>query len=59
MKQNSINNMMLGHLKDMKAKIEQKSILNMRLTFEGPFFKQVRGQIAGTHLMSVLLLCYG
>ena len=28
---------MLRHLKDNKAKIEQKSIYTMKLLFEGPF----------------------
>ena len=33
MKQNSTKNMMLRHLKVIKAKIEQKSIHNMKLPF--------------------------
>ena len=33
MKQNSTKNMMLRHLKVIKAKIEQKSIHNMKLSF--------------------------
>ena len=33
MKQNSTKNMMLRHLKVIKAKIEQKSIHTMKLTF--------------------------
>ena len=37
MKQNSTKNMMIRHLKDIKAKIERKSIHNMELPFEGPF----------------------
>ena len=37
MKQNSIKNMMLRHLKDIRAKIEQKSIQNMKLPFKGLF----------------------
>ena len=37
MKQNSTKNMMLRHLKVIKAKIEQKSIHIMKLSFEGPF----------------------
>ena len=37
MKQNSTMNMILSHLEDTKAKIEQKSINNIKLPFEGPF----------------------
>ena len=37
MKQNSTKNMIIRHLKDIKAKIEQKSINNIKLQFEGPF----------------------
>ena len=37
MKQNSTNNMVRSHLKDMKVKIRQESINNMKLPFEGPF----------------------
>ena len=33
MKQNSTKNMMLRHLKVIKAEIEQKSIHNMKLQF--------------------------
>ena len=29
--------MILSHLKDIKAKIEHKSIHDMKLSFEGPF----------------------
>ena len=52
MKHNSTKNMILSHLKDIKAKIEQKSISNMKLPSKGLFKKQVRGQIARTHMMS-------
>ena len=44
MKQNSTKNMMLRHLKDIKAKIEQKSIHNMKLPFEGPFKNKYAGR---------------
>ena len=37
MKQNSTKNMILNHLEDIKAEIEQKSIYNIKLPFEGPF----------------------
>ena len=37
MKQNSTKNMILSHLEDIKAKIQQKSINNIKLPFEGPF----------------------
>ena len=37
MKQNGTKNMMLRHLKVIKAKIEQKSIHNMKLPFERLF----------------------
>ena len=37
MKQNSTKNMILSHLKDIKAKIEQKSIKNIKLPLEGQF----------------------
>ena len=50
MKQNRTKNMMLRHLKDIKAKIEQKSINNI-LPFEGPFKNKYAGR---THLMSLL-----
>ena len=43
MKQNSTKNMVLRHLKDIKAKIEQKSIHNMKLPFEGPFKNKYAG----------------
>ena len=35
---------MLRHLKDIKAKIEQKSIHNMKLPFEGPFKNKYAGR---------------
>ena len=44
MKQNSTKNMMLHHLKDIKAKIEQKSINNKKLLFEGPFKDKYAGR---------------
>ena len=44
MKQNSTKNMMLRHLKDIKATIEQKSIHNMKLSFEGPFKDKYAGR---------------
>ena len=44
MKQNSTKNMVLRHLKDIKAKIEQKSIHNMKLPFEGPFNDKYAGR---------------
>ena len=37
MKQDSTKNMMLSHLEDIKAKIGQKSINNIKLPFKGPF----------------------
>ena len=37
MKQNSTKNMMLPHLEDIQAKMEKKSIHNMKLPFEEPF----------------------
>ena len=43
MKQNSTKNMIIRHLKDIKAKIEQKSIHNMKLPFEGPFKNKYAG----------------
>ena len=45
MKQNSTENMILCHLKDIKAKIEQKSIHNMKLPFEGPFKNKYAGRM--------------
>ena len=36
MKQNSTKNMMLRHLKDIKAEIELKNIHNMKLPFDEP-----------------------
>ena len=36
--------MILRHLKDIKAKIEQKSIHNMKLPFEGPFKNKYAGR---------------
>ena len=44
MKQNSTKNMVLRHLKDIKAKIEQKSINNIKLLFEGPFYDKYAGR---------------
>ena len=44
MKQNSTKNMMLRHLKVIKAKIEQKSIHIMKLPFEGPFKNKYAGR---------------
>ena len=45
MKQNSTKNMMLRHLKDIKAKIEQKGIHNMKLPFEGPYKNKYAGRL--------------
>ena len=36
---------MLRHLKDNKAKIEQKSINNINLPFEGPFKDMYAGRL--------------
>ena len=44
MKQNSTENMILRHLKDIKAKIEQKSIHTIKLPFEGPFKDKYAGK---------------
>ena len=44
MKQNSTKNMILSHLEDIKAKIEQKSINNIKLPFEGPFKDKYAGR---------------
>ena len=44
MKQNSTKNMMLRHLKDITAKIEQKSIHNMKLPFKGPLKNKYAGR---------------
>ena len=44
MKQNSTKNMIIRHLKDIKAKIEQKSINNIKLPFEGPFNDKYAGR---------------
>ena len=44
MKQNSTENMILRHLKDIKAKIEQKSINNIKLLVEGPFSDKYAGR---------------
>ena len=44
MKQNSTKNMILSHLVDIKAKIEQKSIYNIKLPFEGPFKDKYAGK---------------
>ena len=44
MKQNSPKNMILSHLEDIKAKIEQKSIYNIKLPFEGPFKDKYAGR---------------
>ena len=53
MKQNSTENMVLRHLKDIKAKIEQKSIHNMKLPFKGPF----KNKYAGRSPERILCLC--
>ena len=52
MKQNSTKNMILRHLKDIKAKIEQKSINNMKLSFEGP----IKHKYAGSSPERILCL---
>ena len=44
MKQNSTKNVILSHLEDIKAKIEQKSIYNLKLPFEGPFKDKYAGR---------------
>ena len=44
MKQNSTKNMILSHLEDIKAKIEQKSINNIKLPFERPFKDRYTGR---------------
>ena len=44
MKQNSTKNMILSHLEDIKAKIQQKSINNIKLSFEGPFKDKYAGK---------------
>ena len=44
MKQYSTKNMILSHLKDIKAKIEQKSINNIELLFEGSFYDKYAGR---------------
>ena len=44
MKQNSTRNMMQRHLKDIKAKIEQKNIHNVKLPYEGPFKNKYAGR---------------
>ena len=43
---------MLRHLKDIKTKIEQKNIHNMKLPFEGPF----KNKYAGRSLERILCL---
>ena len=50
---------MLRHLKDIKAKIEQKSIHNMKLPFEGPFKNKYAGRSPERILClnSVRLVC--
>ena len=53
MKQNSTKNMILSHLVDVKAKIEQKSIYDMKLPFEGPF----KNKYAGGSPQRILCLC--
>ena len=40
----STKNMILSHLKDIKAEIEQKSINNIKLPFEGPFKDKYAGR---------------
>ena len=59
MKQNSTENMILRHLKDIKAKIEQKSINNIKLPFEGPFKDNYAGRSPERILClnSVRLVC--
>ena len=44
MKQNSTENMVLRHQKEIKAKIEQKSIHNVKLPFKGPFKNKYAGK---------------
>ena len=44
MNQNSTRNMMLRHLNDIKAKIEQISIHNMKLPFDRPFKNKYAGR---------------
>ena len=44
MKQNSTKNKILSNLEDIKAKIQQKSINNIKLPFEGPFKDKYAGR---------------
>ena len=44
MKQNGTKNMILSHLEEIKAKIEQKSINTIKLPFEGPFKDKYAGK---------------
>ena len=44
MEQNSTKNIILSHLEDIKVKIEQKSINNIKLPFEGPFNDKYAGK---------------
>ena len=44
MKQNSTKNMILSHLEDIKAKIEQKNINNIKLPFAGPLKDKYAGR---------------
>ena len=44
MNQNSTKNLILIHLEDIKAKIEQKSIHKMKLPFEEPFKNKYAGR---------------
>ena len=37
--------MILSHLKDIKARIRQKGINNMKLPFEGPFEDKYAGRL--------------
>ena len=58
MKQNGTKNMILSHLEDIKAKIEQNSINNVKLPFEGPFQDKYAGRLPERilHLYSVRLV---
>ena len=52
MEQNSTKNIILSHLKDNKAKIEQKSINNIKSPIEVPF----KDKYAGRSLERILCL---
>ena len=60
MKQNSTKNMILSHLEDIKAKIQQKSINNIKLSFEGPFKDKYAGRSPERilRLYSIRLVCF-